>query len=236
MSSMRPQLLETAASLLADGDSQQGFVDAGFGLLLVSESDGGIGGDWGDAVAILQSIGYHTPTLDVAQLIISPASGDPKQDGALATVALISGALEMAMELSIEHANVRVQFGKPLSKQQAVQQSLAALAEETAAVAVAVGAAALARDQGDADLEIAAAKLRANRAAGIGAAIAHQVHGAIGFTQDHLLHHTTAALAQWRSAFGNDAYWSARLGETVLSRGGRGLWEELTRRGDMRSG
>lgn len=236
MSSMRPQLLETAAGLLSRGGSRQDLVDAGFGLLLVPEEDGGIGGDWGDVVAVLQAVGYHAPALEVVPLIISPSKGDPKEDGALATSALISGALQKAMELSIDHANVRVQFGKPLSKQQAVQQSLAALAEEAAAIAVAVGAAALAREQGEAALEIAAIKLRANRAAAVGAAIAHQVHGAIGFTQDHPLHHATKALARWRSTFGSDAYWSARLGEIVLTLGGKGLWEELTRRGDALSG
>jgi alkylation response protein AidB-like acyl-CoA dehydrogenase len=233
MSSIRPQLLETVASLIDQKADVAAFADAGFGLLLVPEGEDGIGGDWGDAVAVLQSIGYGAPHLEVGPLILSPVNGNAMRDGALTVVALVAGALQKAMELSIEHANVRVQFGKALSKQQAVQQSLAALAEEAAAVAVAVEAAAAARDFGDAAFEIAAAKIRANRAAGLGGAIAHQVHGAIGFTQDHSLHHITAALSRWRSAYGNDAYWSAHLGEMVVRHRGAGLWQELTQRSDL---
>lgn len=237
MSSMRPQLRDTATALLMSGGTVQDFADAGFAMLLVPENLGGIGGDWGDAVAIFQEVGYHAPALEVVPLICARAEhGATKdgttEDGALACVALIAGAVQKAMELAIDHANVRIQFGKPLSKQQAVQQLLAALAEEAAAVAVAVEAAAAARDRGEAAFEIAAAKIRANRAAAMGAAIAHQIHGAIGFTQEHPLHHYTAALTYWRSAFGSDAYWGPRLGEAVLSLGGQGLWAELTRRSD----
>ena len=42
-------------------------------------------------------------------------------------------------------------------------------------------------------------------AAGIGAAIAHQMHGAIGFTQEHQLHYLTRRLWSWRDEFGNEA-------------------------------
>lgn len=229
---MRAQLLETATALLSGGGECAAFRDAGFDQLLLAEAGGGFGGDWGDAEAVLRLVGYYRPVLDVAALITTPAGGDPVQDGALGTVALIGGALQKALELSIDHANTRVQFGKPLSKQQAMQQSLAVLAEETAIVAVVAQAAARARDAGDAGFEIGSAKLRANRAAGLGAAIAHQAHGAMGFTQDYPLHRTTRKLAEWRSAFGNDAYWSERVGEFALAQGGAGLWAEIARRSD----
>jgi acyl-CoA dehydrogenase len=232
MSDMRAQLIETATALLTANPSASAFDEAGFGQLLVPEAQGGFGGDWGDACAVLFAIGYHAPALNASGMITAPAGGDTLQDGALTTVALIAGAVQRILELSIDYANTRVQFGKPLSKQQAVQQLLASLAEEAAAVAVAVQAAAASRDAGGAALEIAAAKLRANRAAGIGAAISHQVHGAIGFTQDHALHHYTRQLAVWRSTYGNEAHWAAILGAHAISLGGRGLWEELTCRSD----
>lgn len=231
---MRAQLVETAASLLAASPTVSAFEDAGFGQLLASEADGGFGGDWGDAEAVLRVVGAQAPDLEIAQLIIAPAMGDETLDEALALVALMGGALEKCLQLSLEHANTRVQFGKPLGKQQAVQQNLALLAEETAAVAVAAQAAAAAHDAGDAALEIACAKLRANQAAGRGSAIAHQVHGAIGFTQEYPLHHYTRALALWRSRAGNDAFWADRLGQMVSGYGGHGLWVELTRRSDRR--
>lgn len=234
MSEMRAQLAETATSLLASDPTPAAFEAAGFGQLLIPEADGGFGGDWGDAEAVLRLVGYHAPGLDIAKLIAGAAGGDPDLDAALACVALMGGALERCLKMSIEHANIRVQFGKPLGKQQAVQQNLAVLAEEAAAVAVAAQAAAFARNLGDASFEIGCAKLRANRAAGTGAAIAHQVHGAIGFTQDYPLHHYTRALAQWRSASGNDACWAARVGAFAAAQSGRGLWLEVTRRTDAR--
>jgi acyl-CoA dehydrogenase len=223
MSELRTQLIETAEKLLERGGDARAFEEAGFGLLL-----GDLGGDWGDAVAILARIGYHQPGLDVAEMIV----GNATNDLALAAVALASGALQRCLDMSIEHANTRVQFGKPLGKQQAVQQSLALLAEEVAVVAVATQAAAVARDKGDAEFEIACAKLRTNRAIGMGTAIAHQVHGAIGFTQDYPLHHYTRALIGWRSRYGSEAHWAAHLGSVAAGLGGRGLWHELTRRSD----
>ena len=229
MSEMRTQLVETATALLSDGTATvDAFSEAGFGLLLTSEADGGFGGDWGDAVEVLRLVGFYQPRLDVAGLMV----GDATHERALATTALIGGALQRALELSIEHANTRVQFGKPLGKQQAVQQALALMAEEVAAVAVASQAAAKARDSGDAAFEIGCAKLRANKAAGIGGAIAHQVHGAIGFTQDYPLHHYTAKLIEWRSAYGHDAYWAGVVGEFALGFSGLELWQEVTRRSD----
>ena len=152
--------------------------------------------------------------------------------GAFLRVAQAAGALDAALAMSVEHVNTRMQFGKPLSKQQAVQQNLAIFACEAAAVNVAGQAAARALDKGDALFEIAAAKLRTNTAIAIGTAIAHQVHGAIGFTQEYALHPLTTALMGWRSEFGNDAYWAGQLGTIAAQAGGAGLWAEITRRGD----
>lgn len=230
MSEMRAQLVGTATSLFTSDPTVSAFEAAGFGQLLASETDGGFGGDWGDAEAVFRLVGYHAPDLDLVSLMVGPSA--TQEDVALALVAQMGGALERCLEMSIDHANTRVQFGKPLGKQQAVQQNLAILAEEAAAVAVAAQAASRARDLGEAAFEIACAKLRANQAAGRGAAIAHQVHGAIGFTQEYPLHRFTRALMLWRSQAGNDAYWAGRVGAMASAGGGRGLWEDITRRSD----
>ena len=63
--------------------------------------------------------------------------------------------------------------------------------------------------------EVAIAKLRVGEAAGTGAAIAHQVHGAMGFTYEHSLHHSTRRLWAWREEFGN---------ETLLGRSRSAAW------------
>ena len=72
--------------------------------------------------------------------------------------------------------------------------------------------------------------MRGGEAAGTGAAIAHQVHGAMGFTYEHSLHHATRRLWSWREEFGNEAVWAARLGRMVAERGADGLWPFITAR------
>lgn len=163
---------------------------------------------------------------------LGPSTADLRRWGAFLRVAQSAGALDRALEMSIEHANARQQFGKPLAKLQAVQQILAVFAVEAAAANSAGEAAAIALDHGDAMFEIAAAKLRTNQAIGIGTATAHQVHGGIGFTHEYPLHLLTRRLMGWRSEYGNDAYWAAELGRQVTTLGAEGLWAEITRRGD----
>jgi acyl-CoA dehydrogenase len=142
-----------------------------------------------------------------------------------------AGALAAALDLAVAHVNARVQFGKPLAKLQAVQQALAVLADEVAAVTMAGAAAADALDRGGGAFEMMAAKLRANMAIHRGVAIAHQVHGAIGFTQDYPLHPLTRRLMGWRSDFGGDR-WAELLGTAAIEEGGAGFWTSITRRGD----
>src|SRR5262249_26990917 len=57
--------------------------------------------------------------------------------GALARATMMSGALERALDLGVTYAQERVQFGRPISKFQAVQQNLAVLAGQTAAAVAA---------------------------------------------------------------------------------------------------
>jgi acyl-CoA dehydrogenase len=152
--------------------------------------------------------------------------------GAFARVALTAGALEAAFSLTLDHVNSRVQFGKPLARFQAVQQAMAELSVEVAAVDASGQALASAMDLGEAGFEAAAAKLRANIAIERGVPIAHRLHGAIGFTLDYALQRHTRRLMGWRSAFGTDASLGEQLGRTVAALGGEGLWAELTARTD----
>jgi acyl-CoA dehydrogenase len=154
--------------------------------------------------------------------------GDVFALGALARTAQIAGAMDASLAMSVEYANQRQQFGRALGKFQAVQQSLATFACEAAAANCAAIGVAQAMARGSAPYEIASAKLRANRAVGVGAALAHQVHGAIGFTQDYALHPFTRRLWAWRSEFGNDAYWSALLGAQIIARGAETFWADIT--------
>tara|TARA_Y100000590_G_C15723203_1_gene1014210 strand:+ start:681 stop:1718 length:1038 start_codon:yes stop_codon:yes gene_type:complete len=147
--------------------------------------------------------------------------------GALARSVQITGALENLLGESVQFANDRVQFGRPIGKFQAIQHQLAILASETAAARAASSAACTAADSKKAFFEIAVAKARSGEAAGIGSKIAHATHGAIGFTYEHALHFTTRRLWSWRAEFGAEAVWRDRLGEKALDRGADNLWTDL---------
>src|SRR6202012_542946 len=140
-----------------------------------------------------------TVTFDrVAPLRLAPAPAGLDQDTLMLMGSAIrsvetAGALETMLALSLRYAEERVAFERPIAKFQAVQHNLARLAGEVAAALTAAGsgadAIASAEDCDDAIfLEAASAKIRSAEAAQEGAAIAHQVHGAIGFTREHVLH------------------------------------------------
>jgi alkylation response protein AidB-like acyl-CoA dehydrogenase len=146
-----------------------------------------------------------------------------------------AGALEAILSLSVAYANERVAFARPIGKFQAVQQNLARLAGETAAALAAAGSVAdtIAQTPAFDDtvlLEAASAKIRTGEAAAEGSAIAHQVHGAIGFTSEHILHRYTLRLLSWRDDFGSESYWAAALGELVARRGANQFWPMMAAR------
>jgi len=175
-------------------------------------------------------------SFDAAEVIAAPVDAvllrDVTYDCALMRVGQIAGALEAVLARSIAYARDRVQFGKPIGQFQVVQQQLAVFGAEVAAAGCAARAAFRSAALGEARFEIAAAKLRANLAIDACTAIAHQVHGAIGFTHEHDLRHYTQRLWSWRSEFGNDRQWSETLGQAVIARGVDAFWADLTQRGD----
>ena len=87
----------------------------------------------------------------------------------------------------------------------------------------------LSRDRLPLKRNYAAAKVRAGTAVEVVARLAHQVHGAIGFTQEHKLHHLTRRLWSWRDEAGSELAWSRVLGAGVLADGPDALWPALTR-------
>jgi acyl-CoA dehydrogenase len=152
-----------------------------------------------------------------------------EQIAALAALRVLAmaGALERLLELTAAYSGERVQFGRPIGKFQAVQQNMAVLAEQSCAAAAAANIAArgfIAKDI----LPIAIAKARAGEAATVATAIAHQVHGAIGFTAEHRLHFFTKQLWSWRDELGSEAIWNRRIGRQVAKAGADALWSLVT--------
>jgi len=170
----------------------------------------------------------------LADAEIAPASAGVSHEalilrGALARSLLIAGALERALGLAVDYAKQRVQFGRKIGQFQAIQQELARFGGEVAAaVASALSAAGVIERGGNARLAVAAAKVRCADAAREGSLIAHQVHGAIGVTDEYALHHYTLRLWAWREEYGNEADWAIELGRLMQTHGADALWPALT--------
>jgi acyl-CoA dehydrogenase len=183
-----------------------------------------LGGDGSDTVILT----------NVQPLAVQPAPNGFDQlrlmlMGGVARSLQIAGSLESMLDVSVRYSNERVAFEKKISKFQAVQHNLARLAgESAAALAAATSAAdAIANSKSFDDevfLEAASAKIRCSEAAEKGAAIAHQVHGAIGFTVEHILHRYSLRALAWRDDFGSESYWAVELGKLVAARGADELW------------
>lgn len=155
--------------------------------------------------------------------------------GAAARAIAMVGALESVLEQTVRYAAERVQFGRPIGRNQALQFQLAQLAGEVATARASARAAAVGLSSGTAEgfgnealTAVAVAKLIAGEAAAVAIATGHQVHGAIGFTREHRLHRATHRLWAWRAEFGAESWWADRLGAAAIASGARGFWPALT--------
>ncbi len=150
--------------------------------------------------------------------------------GAMLRAAQMAGAAERALDEAVRYAQDRIQFSRPIAKFQAIQHQLATFAAQAAQAGIAAESAFRAADRGDPAFEAACAKIVAGDAAATGTTVAHQVHGAIGFTYEHILHHFTRRLWSWRAEFGTESAWAEVLGRQAAARGGDALWPDLTAR------
>ncbi len=151
--------------------------------------------------------------------------------GALARAMMMAGAMERALDTAVNYALERKQFGRPIGKFQAVQQNLAVMAGQVAAAGAAADAGVEALsidDPARQEFLIAIAKTRVGDAATLASEIAHQVHGAIGFTKEYSLQLSTRRLWAWRDEFGGDTEWAAKVGAYVCAGGADALWPTLT--------
>ena len=108
--------------------------------------------------------------------------------GALARTAEMVGAAQQIMELAVEHAKTRVQGGRPIGGHQAIQHACADIVRDVDGARGLLYAAAWATSEGlDAAADVASAKAYASEACLAVARRAHQIFGAIGYCEEHLL-------------------------------------------------
>lgn len=167
-----------------------------------------------------------TVTIDGARVVAldGVSAEHVRVRAALARTGLMVGAMERVLDLSMIYAVQREQFGRPLARFQVIRHYIAEMAGEVAAARAGFDAAVDAVAAGDGMVAVAAAKVRAGRSAGEVAGLAHQIHGAIGFTDEHVLHHSTTRLWAWRDEDGTEAHWAGVLGRRAVEAGAAGLW------------
>lgn len=151
--------------------------------------------------------------------------------GAWARCVQVVGTLDAAVSSSVAHCRERVQFGRPLSRIQSVQQTLAAMAGEVerarAAATLAVAAAVeFGFDSGQTEYAVAVAKTILGPVVGTVTTCAHQLHGAIGTSIEHPLWLSTLRARSWVDEFGGTGHHARRLGRLALS--STNLWDCVT--------
>jgi len=132
--------------------------------------------------------------------------------GRVALAADMCGGAERVLELTVEYAKVRQQFGRAIGSFQAIQHRCADMSVEVEKAKAATYYAAWADAEGADDAALAAvtAKAIAGDAYRFVTAHAIQVHGGIGFTWEHDLHLYFKRAQADEVAFG-DARWSREL-------------------------
>ncbi|PJE25236.1 MAG: acyl-CoA dehydrogenase [Mycobacterium sp.] len=163
---------------------------------------------------------------------LAPVTGLRLRSGLVRSIQ-VCAALDRVLELCIEHVRSRVQFGRPLSKFQAVQNLVSDTAAEAALARAATEAAltaAVTSDWSADNLEflVAVARSCAGHATSVVVRNAHQVHGAIGTTREHRLHEFTRAALAWRSEFGSVQYWDNQVTDSAMYASAGGLWGLIT--------
>ncbi len=142
----------------------------------------------------------------------------------------MAAAMDGALSLSIDHVSAREQFGRPLSKFQAIQHQLAVAASQVAAanMAASQACAALSNDMKSAWHEAAIAKVQIGESIEGATSAFQQVHGAIGYTMEYDLHHYSRRLWAWRDALGNEHIWAQKLGDDLAQKDSNKLWRGVT--------
>lgn len=153
----------------------------------------------------------------------SPAPVQWREGAAALAAAQMAGSMERVLEMTLQFANDRVQFGRAIGKFQAIQHQLAVMAENVAAARMAAQIGFDTDGPLPRPLHAAAAKARASEAAALVAPMAHAIHGAIGVTAELDLQLFTRRLHDGRADFGSERAWNTVLGRALLADGGATL-------------
>ena len=141
--------------------------------------------------------------------------------GALCTAGQLVGLAQRMLDITVDYAAQRKQFGKPIGSFQAVKHHLADVLTQIEFAKPVLYRAAKALASGDADVSarVAHAKLACGEAALLAARQGIQVHGAMGYTWEVDLQMFMKRAWALNSAWGDRAHHHARLSQAILDRG-----------------
>jgi len=138
--------------------------------------------------------------------------------GALGTASMLLGLGWHLLDVTVEYAKQREQFGAPIGSFQAVKHRLAnvRLALEFAAPLAYRAAWSIAHRDGGRPVHVSMAKARASDAAALASRAALQCHGAIGYTTEHDLHLWMKRAWALGATWGSAAWHRRRVGRAIL--------------------
>ncbi|MDQ1517277.1 MAG: acyl-CoA dehydrogenase [Actinomycetota bacterium] len=162
-----------------------------------------IGGLEGDGLALLRLEGPAVDRCKDADLV-----AEARRRAAALTAAEMAGAIDRIATMTAAYVTERQQFGRPISAFQAVAHGAARLATLAQAATWSARLACTSADPSD----TSAAKGWISSASAEATALAHQLHGAIGFTEEYGLQRLSKRLRTLRFAFGDDRFHHLALG------------------------
>ena len=192
-------------------------VDADFADVVLLAADGTVS----DATA-----GEQHRSVDPSRRLFDVAASGPSRAGdvtrafefgALATAAQLIGAGQAMLDMSVQYAKQRTQFGRVIGGYQAIKHKLADvhIALDLARPLVYGAALSIAEDSADTARDISAAKAAASDAALLSARASLQTHGAIGYTVEHDLSQWLLRVQALHSAWGDPASHRRRVLEAL---------------------
>lgn len=139
--------------------------------------------------------------------------------GAVLAAAQLVGLAQRSIDLAVEYAKQRIQFGKPIGSYQAVKHLIANAQVKIEFARPVVHAAAVEYRLGTpaARARVSHAKIAAGEAADLATRTAVQVHGAMGMTWEIDLHFFLKRVQALRFDWGSAAYHRARIQQRLQS-------------------
>jgi alkylation response protein AidB-like acyl-CoA dehydrogenase len=180
---------------------------------------------------------YAVSLTDVAAEKLDAVAGlDRALD--IATTALVAemvGGMQRTLDITVDYAKTRKQFGKPIGSFQAVQHQCADMYLETESARSAVYYAAVALQEGAADASAAAsiAKLYTSDACRTVGNRGIQIHGGMGFTWENDLHLYYRRAKASETMLGDATFHRERLARLVVDAGAKTPPASLREHGDL---